>query len=201
MKNCERFTELLSDYAENGLASAEKRELDVHLQQCSECRSAADGVVNLRYTLHDLPGLKASPDFETILRTRIKMERRAHAAPIWNLRHLAPRPVATLSAVAVVAVGCMIYLWPRFSRASLRPVSPTIAVSQMQAVPNGVLSSVSPAKILYTLDQVTPQLWPNFGALRKSPEPGGASPGPDSLRTDLPPRPAATAVANQPITF
>jgi len=202
MKNCERFTDLLSDYAENELASAEKRELDVHLQQCSECRSAADGVVNLRYSLRQLSALKTSPDFETILRTRMKMERRAHAAPMWNFRHLAPRRVATLSA-AVVAIGCMIYLWPRFSRASFQPASPTIAVSQMLrpgGVPNGVLSSVSPAKILYTLDQVTPQLWPNFGALRKSPE-SGASPLPDSLRTDLPPRPATTPVAHQPITF
>lgn len=201
MKNCERFTDLLSDYAENGLASAEKRELDVHLQQCSECRSAADGVVNLRYSLRQMPGLKTSPDFETILRTRIKMERRTHAAPMWNWRYLAPRQVATLSVTAVAAFSCLFYLWPRFFRASLPPASPAIAVSQMQTVPNGVLSSVSPAKILYTLDQVTPQLWPNFGAAR--PEAGRAgSTAPESLRTALPRRSGATTpVANQPITF
>jgi len=199
MKNCERFTDLLSDYAENGLASAEKRELDVHLQQCSECRSAADGVVNLRYSLRQMPALKTSPDFETILRTRIKMERRAHAAPIWNFRHLAPRRVATLSA-AVVAIVCLIYLWPSFFGPTFQPASPTIAVSQMQAAPNGVLLSVSPAKILYTLDQVTPQLWPNFGTARQSTGRAASTPT-DSLRTDLPPRPATTPVAHQPITF
>jgi hypothetical protein len=199
MKNCERFTELLSDYAENGLASAEKRELDVHLQQCSECRSAAAGVVNLRYRLRQMPALKTSPDFETILRTRIKMERRAYVAPIWNFRHLAPRRVATLAA-AVVAIVCLIYLWPNFFGPTFEPASPTIAVSQMQASPNGVLSSVSPTKILYTLDQVTPQLWPNFGAARQR-SGKTLSAAKDSLRADLPPQPATTAVANQPIIF
>jgi len=202
MKNCERFTDLLSDYAENGLASAEKRELDVHLQQCSECRSAADGVVNLRYSLRQMPALKTSPDFETILRTRIKMERRAHAAPIWNFRHLAPRRVATLSA-AVVAIVCLIYLWPSFFGPTFQPASPTIAVSQMLrpgGAPNGVLSSVSPAKILYTLDQVTPQLWPNFGMARQR-SGKTLSTSRDSLRTDLPSQPATTPVANQPIIF
>jgi anti-sigma factor RsiW len=199
MKNCERFTDLLSDYAEDGLASAEKRELDVHLQQCSECRSAAEGVVNLRYHLRQMPALKTSPDFEMILRTRIKMGRRAHAAPMWNFRHLAPRRVATLSAAVVAVVG-LIYLWPSFFGPAFQPASPTIAVSQMQVSPSGILSSVSPAKIRYTLDQVTPQLWPNFGTSRQRSGKALAA-SPDSLRTGSSTRPATTPVASQPITF
>jgi hypothetical protein len=200
MKNCERFTELFSDYAENTLASAEKRELDVHLQQCSDCRSAANGVVNLRRNLHRLSAIQTSQDFETILRTRIKLDRRTHIAPIWSMRNAAPRRLATYSAAAVVVIACVFYLWQRLSANALPPSSSTIAVSQMQLAPNSALPSVSPTKILYTLDQVTPQLWPNFGATRKSPERASSTPT-DSLRTGPPPRPAALPVSHQPITF
>jgi anti-sigma factor RsiW len=200
MKNCERFTELLSDYAENALPSAEKRELDVHLQQCSECRSAAEGVVNLRRNLHRLAALQTTPDFETILRARIKMERRAQNAPIWNLRYIAPRRLATYSAAAVVAVGSMFYLWQRLSAGALPPSSSTIAVSQMLRPSGAPNASVSPAKILYTLDQVTPQLWPNFGAARKNAE-RVSSMATDSSKTEPASRPAATPVSHQPITF
>jgi hypothetical protein len=200
MKNCERFTELFSDYAENTLASAEKRELDVHLEQCSECRSAAEGVVSLRRHFRRLSTIQASPDFETILRARIKLDRRAQAAPIWNLRYLAPQRLAAYSAAAVVVMICLFYLWQRQPARALPSASSTIAVSQMQLAPNSVLPSVSPAKILYTLDQVTPQLWPNFGAPRKSPERVPSTPT-DSSRTGSVSRPAATPVSHQPITF
>lgn len=199
MKNCERFTELFSDYAEDGLSSAEKRELDVHLQQCSECRSAAAGVVNLRTSLRQMPGLTTSPDFETILRTRIKMERRPRPMPRWNQGHFSPFRFAGL-ATAIGAVGCLFYLWPRLSDASFQPVSPTIAVSPLQATSNGVLSSVTPAKIRYTLDRVTPQLLSTFGAAGRSSKRAAATPL-DSSQAGAPSYPPATPVAHQLITF
>jgi len=199
MKNCERFTELFSDYAEDGLPPAEKRELDVHLQQCSECRSAVTGVVNLRASLRQMPGLTTSPDFETILRTRIKMARRSHPMPMWNRGHLDPRRVVTL-ATAVAVVGCFLYLWPRLSDASFQPVSPAIAVSQLQATPNGVLSSVTPATIMYTLDRVTPQLLSTFGAAGRSPKRAASTPL-DSSRTETALYPPTTSVSYQTITF
>jgi len=195
MKNCERFTELLSDYAENSLAPSENRELDFHLEQCSECRSAAAGVVNLRRNLHHLPALQTSPDFETILRARIKLDRRTHVAPIWNMRYITPRRLATYSAAAVVVMSCVFYLWQRLAAKALPPSSSIIAVSQMQLAPNSVFNSISPAKIRYTLDQVTPQLWPNFGSTRKSPERMVSAP------TDSSSRPATIPVSHQPITF
>ncbi|MCG3118778.1 MAG: hypothetical protein ALAOOOJD_01043 [bacterium] len=201
MTNCERFTELLSDYAENTLTSAAKRELNVHLQQCTECRSAAERVDNLRRNLHRLSPLQASPDFETILRTRIKMERRAHAAPLWDWRYTAPRRVATYSAAGALAVVCMFYLWQRFSTTGLPPASASVAVSQLQPVPNSDLSAVIPAKISYALDQVAPQLWPNLGSKKRSAEP--VAPANDSSRTGAPPpRPAAVMpVSSHPMTF
>jgi hypothetical protein len=200
MKNCERFTKLLSDYAENTLMPAEKCELDVHLEQCTECRVAAEGVVNLRRNLRRLPAIPISPDFETILRTRIKLDRRAYAAPIWNRQHVAPRRLATFSATAVIMIACMFYAWQRLSSKTLPPSSSSIAISQMQLAPSANFSSVSPAKILYTLDQVTPQLWPNFDPRGLRPERVPSAPL-DSSRTGSSLRPTPTLVSHQPITF
>jgi len=199
MKNCERFTELLSDYADNTLAPSAKRELDGHLQECPECHSAADGVINLRHNLRRLSTIQTSPDFETILRTRIKLDRRAHVAPIWGMPFVFPRRLATYSATAALAALCFFYLWQRLSANALSPFPAGIAVSQMQITPNQILPEVSPAKILYTLDQVTPQLWPNFGVTRKGTE-RLASTATDSANT-ADSTPSARVVSPRPVTF
>jgi anti-sigma factor RsiW len=199
MNSCERFFELLSDYAENSLASVEKRELDVHLKQCSECRTAAEGMTNLRRNLSRLSTIHASPDFETILRTRIKLDRRVNVLPLWNMRYAGPRRLATYSAAAVIAVAGVFYLGQRLSAKAIPPAS-AITVSQMQLAPNQVLPSVSPAKILYTLDKVTPQLWPNLGATHK-PRERSALPPTDSLQANQPTRTEITPVSHKTVTF
>ncbi len=201
MKSCERFSELLSDFAENSLASVEKSELAAHLKECAECRSAANGVVNLRRNLSRLPALQTPPDFETILRTRIKLDRRANVAPLWNMRYAGARRVVTYSATAALVVVCVFYLWQRLSSDSLPASPPGLDVSQMQIAPNQVLPSVSPAKVLYTLDKVTPQLWPNLGLRRKGAGLPSASASKDSVRTGATARPAVTPVSHQPIIF
>lgn len=201
MKNCERFVGLLSDYADSSMASAEKSEFAAHLKECAECRSAAEGVVNLRRNLRRLPVLQTSQDFETILRTRIKLDRRAHVPPIWNIRYAGPRRFVSYSAAAAVALVCVFYLWQRLSADSLPTTPSSLTVSQMQIAPNPALPSVSPAKILYTLDKVTPQLWPNLGSARKNAVRPSAPVSKDSVQALPPVRSEATPVSHKPITF
>jgi hypothetical protein len=199
MKSCERFSELLSDYAENTMAPAEKNSFAAHLKDCVACRSAAEGVVNLRQNLHRLPALQTSPDFETILRTRIKLDRRANVAPIWSMRYAGTRRFATYCAAAL-AVVCLFYLWQRLSADALPSSTPSLTVSQMQIAPNQTLPSVSPARILYTLDKITPQLWPNLGIMRRDTRtPVQASK--DSVRTGAAARTEVTPVSHQAINF
>lgn len=203
MKNCERFVGLLSDYADSSMAPAEKSEFAAHLKECAECRSAAEGVVNLRRNLRRLPVLQTSQDFETILRTRIKLDRRAHVPPmIWNMRYAGPRRFVSYSAAAAVALVCVFYLWQRLSADSLPTTPSSLTVSQMQIAPSSqILPSVSPAKILYTLDKVTPQLWPNLGSARKNAVRPSAPVSDDSVQTLPPARGEATPVSHKPITF
>lgn len=202
MKNCERFVGLLSDYADSTMAPAEKNEFAAHLKECAECRSTAEGIVNLRRNLRRLPALQTSLDFETILRTRIKLDRRAHVAPIWNMRYAGPRRFVSYSAAAAIALVCVFYLWQRLSADSLPTTPSSLTVSQMQIAPSSqVLPSVSPAKILYTLDKVTPQLWPNLGITRKGAARPSSPVAKDSTQALPPARSEATPVSHNPITF
>jgi hypothetical protein len=183
------------------MAPAEKGEFAAHLKECAECRSAAEGVVNLRQNLRRLPALQTSQDFETILRARIKLDRRAHMPPIWSMRYAGPRRFVSYSAAAALAVVCVFYLWQRLSADSLPTTPSSLAVSQMQIAPNQILPSVSPAKILYTLDKVTPQLWPNLGITRKGAVRPSAPVAKDSMKVQLPARTEVTPVSHQAITF
>jgi hypothetical protein len=156
-------------------------------------------MTNLRRNLGRLSAIQASPDFETILRTRIKLDRRANVLPMWNMGYAAPRRLATYSTAAVIAIAGVFYLGQRFSTKAIPPGS-TITVSQMQLAPNQAMPSVSPAKILYTLDKVTPQLWPNLGATHKATE-RSAPPPTDSLRANPTTRAEVTPVSHRTITF
>lgn len=201
MKNCERFVGLLSDYADSMMAPAEKSEFAAHLKECAECRSAAEGVVNLRRNLRRLPALQTSQDFETILRARIKLDRRTHAVPLWSMRYAGPRRFVSYSAAAALAVVCVFYLWQRLSADSLPTTPSSLTVSQMQIAPNQALPSVSPAKILYTLDKVTPQLWPNLGITRKGAARPSSPVSKDSVQAIPPAQSEVTPVSHQTITF
>lgn len=200
MKSCERFSALLSDYAENAMAPVEKSDIAAHLNECVECRSAVEGVVNLRRSLRRLPAVQASPDFETILRTRIKLDRRA-SAPIWGLRYASPRRLATYSAAFALAVLCVFYLWRRLPADSLPGSPSSLNVSQMQVAPNQTLPSVSPTKILFTLDKITPQLWPNLGMARQDTGRSTVQASKDSVRTGSAARTEVTPVSHRPIIF
>ncbi|MDZ7289848.1 MAG: zf-HC2 domain-containing protein [candidate division KSB1 bacterium] len=201
MKSCERFTELLSDYAENSLAPVEKRELDAHLQHCSECRSTAEGIVNLRHNLRRLSPITTSPDFDTILRARIKLERRAHFTPLWDMRSIGSRRLAAYAFAMLLMVAGLGYLWQRRTITALPPSSSTIAVSQMDITPNQASSAIAPAKLSFTLDKVSPQLWLNLRIIRQGPERVSSPAPPDSSRTGPTTQLEVMPVSHQAITF
>jgi hypothetical protein len=203
MKSCERYSELLSDYIENSLESDKKMELEAHLEQCSECRFAAGGVVNLRRTLHELPAFRTSPDFETILRARIKLDRRTSMMPLWGAGYGGSMRTAAYAAAVVLLAVSVFYLWQRQTTKSIASPPSAIAVfpTQMQSIPNKTPPPVASAKILYTLDKVTPQLWPNLGVTRKGSDQSAFSESTDSLQANPKPLPGAMPVSHQTITF
>ena len=74
MDNCKKFKELLSDYIEGGLDPQTKLLLEQHLKECLNCSKVITRLKTLHRTLKELPKLAVSSDFETVLRTRIRVE-------------------------------------------------------------------------------------------------------------------------------
>jgi hypothetical protein len=202
MKSCERYSELLSDYAERTLMSEEKKELEAHLQQCPDCHSAAHRIANLRRTLHQLPTVHATPDFETILRARIKLDRRTSSVPLWRVSSGALTRLTAYSFAAIFLIAvAFIYLGQRQTKLSVPSSSPTITVSQSPKASNNTLSSFSTTQFLFTLDKITPQrLFDLSPPANASPQPID-SVSPDSSSTNPSSRPATTPVTYQPISF
>ena len=88
MNNCKRFNEMISDYIEGGLFKDDKKYFENHLKECPTCSETVSKMQILQKKLRSLKLLQTSPDFETVLRTRIRIEsgigrRRLHEI-IWS---------------------------------------------------------------------------------------------------------------------
>lgn len=66
---------MVSDYIEGGLNQNDQLLMEQHLRDCMGCEQSVKRVKNLIRQLRTLPKLTVSPDFETILRARISLER------------------------------------------------------------------------------------------------------------------------------
>jgi len=74
MKKCKWFEKFFSDYIEGQLDSKTLLELEQHLQECPHCLEAIQRMKKISTRLQALDPLKTSTDFETVLRTRIRVE-------------------------------------------------------------------------------------------------------------------------------
>ena len=74
MNKCKRIRDLISSYIEGELFQDNKKQFENHLGECPNCSETVTGTKNLRKNLSNLKLLKTSPDFDTVLRTRIRIE-------------------------------------------------------------------------------------------------------------------------------
>jgi hypothetical protein len=72
--SCQRFKEMVSEYVEGELDHQNQSLMEQHLRDCLVCKSKISQLKRLIKNLKDLPRIKVSHDFETILRARISME-------------------------------------------------------------------------------------------------------------------------------
>ncbi|NIR52342.1 zf-HC2 domain-containing protein [candidate division KSB1 bacterium] len=86
MESCKKFEEKVFDYIEGLLPKESKKEVEGHFEQCQHCSNLLREIRGVKERLHKMRSLKTSPDFETVLRTRISMEkslrRRSFNGPI-----------------------------------------------------------------------------------------------------------------------
>lgn len=74
MKNCKWFEKFFSDYIDGQLDSKMILDLESHLKDCPNCMEIIQRMKKIGKNLQNLPRLKTSNDFETVLRTRIRVE-------------------------------------------------------------------------------------------------------------------------------
>lgn len=75
MTNCNQFRETILDYVDGLITPEQKKTVTKHLDECPQCRLFYDETRDLRNQLKKLQPIKMPPDFETVLRTRISMEK------------------------------------------------------------------------------------------------------------------------------
>lgn len=154
MNTCECFTESFSDYVDNTVPPEQKHRLDAHLSECPSCRATVGRLQNLRMRMHALPRLKASPDFETILRTRIMLERKkTHILPqTARMMRTSRAAVYAFAGLALVLTLGALLRDGRETETMTKREAPYVS-SFYQPVPD---SSLQTAKVSYPLDQILP---------------------------------------------
>ena len=75
MTGCDRFKDAIWDYVDGLLPTESRKNIEKHLKECTVCLTGHADAKALRSRLKSLRPLKTSANFETILRTRISMER------------------------------------------------------------------------------------------------------------------------------
>jgi len=88
MLNCKQFQDAIFDNLDGLTDSETRKEVERHIQGCSECLQFFQGAQTIKQSLHHLPQAKTSADFETILRSRISLERSLSRKGVlsWPLR-------------------------------------------------------------------------------------------------------------------
>lgn len=106
MNPCNQLKTLFSDYIENALDAAQAESVKSHLNRCPECRDTVSRLKGLKSVMRKLNPIRVSPDFGTILRTRIRietsMERKSVLGNIFGGTTRVPAYVASFAIVILV---------------------------------------------------------------------------------------------------
>jgi len=103
MENCNQFQALIYDSIDGLLPTEKRKDIENHIQGCRECSQIYQGVKSVKQSLRALTPIKTSPDFETVLRTRISMERSLNRKSFlyWPVG----RPIFAAAAVGVLVLA------------------------------------------------------------------------------------------------
>jgi len=103
MTNWEQFEQDICDYVDGLLSPEAKRDTEKQLEQQPDAQEFYTQIKAIKNSLKYLPTIKTSPDFDTVLRTRIQMEKSLSRRGLWSGNIRVPA-FAVVGAVAVVAI-------------------------------------------------------------------------------------------------
>ncbi len=74
MPQCNEFKLLIDKLIDDEISLSEKKELREHVDNCMDCKKYLERLLKLKKMLFQLPRVKASEDFNILLRARIRRE-------------------------------------------------------------------------------------------------------------------------------
>ncbi len=115
MGKCYKYTMKISQYLDNELNDAEKKNFEQHCNECLSCRTKLLKTQELVKYLPGMPKPKPSFSFDVVLRSRLRQEIKSHQAtflpvfrPVWQL--------ATICIVAGISVYAGMFLDQRLNQ-------------------------------------------------------------------------------------
>lgn len=155
MPECKNFQEDIFDYIDGLLPTGSKKGVAKHLEECLDCSEICENITKVREQLRNLISIKVSPDFETVLRTRISMERSLRRRNFLNRPIRIPVYAAT-GALAFLAIFFILNLSDKQSNNDSAHLKAPPSFSSAQFSPNQAKpgSQGAPQKINYPMDRL-----------------------------------------------
>ncbi len=106
MHECEKFQNLILEYADGSISKADEARLTEHLEACAHCRKELEFTKNMLQSLQEIPSVPLPEHFHAQLHQKLES---VTVAPKKNLLHHLPKYSFAVSAVAAFAIMVIAY--------------------------------------------------------------------------------------------
>ncbi len=103
--NCYSFETLISNYLDNSISHSMKIEAEKHLDQCPNCQVKLNDMKQILHSLHSLPKLKTSANFNEKLMEKIEHHKSKKKFIFKQFMYKYSQPLSTAVAVIILLFG------------------------------------------------------------------------------------------------
>lgn len=159
---------MISDYIEGELSERDKEQIENHFDECTTCSKITSRISKLQNNLKNLRRIQTSTDFETVLRTRIRIEsgigrRRLHEI-IWSWP--ARIPIYGMSIALIIIAIVLVIEQVNISNQSPKPDPFTnnewYGGNPNQKLAPPLVEETETVIEVYDLDRVAPKTYTNI---------------------------------------
>ncbi|MEA3500132.1 MAG: zf-HC2 domain-containing protein [Candidatus Marinimicrobia bacterium] len=102
---CYSFENIISDYLDNSISHSMKIEAEKHLNECPNCRAKLNDMEQILESLHSLPKLKTSANFNEKLMEKIEYHKSKKKFIFKQFVYKYSQPLSTAVAVIILLFG------------------------------------------------------------------------------------------------
>jgi hypothetical protein len=160
MDGCKKIRKFLSSYLDGELVGKDKVDFEDHLEQCKDCSETTQQVQKLTKLLPKLSRPSTSPDFNEVLRARIRIENTKSRRQLKEVRWPWLDRVPLYGMSLAIIVLAVILVREQINRSHITP-KPNAMVNPMwyggkaaqNSNPNYIVESEN---VIYILDRISP---------------------------------------------